>query len=320
MAATTEATASSSASSLTWTPRCRPSVTSGQGLLRPDRLHARCPVRGDRARGREARPPAVQGAALHAAGRRSPAPASGLFLTIWTSLKWELVTAARPPVPVIPPFVIIAFELTILLGGLASALAILILGRLPKLSRRPPTTRASRVDRFGVAVACAARPDRRGPARCCRPRAPRRCGDDEVRLPPLRCSSSAGSARCWAERWRSAGCTTCSTRSGSMPGEYNFSMPHRQRCPAAAASSTTRPRSATRPRPRRNPVTATPTRCAGAAELFTIYCTPCHGARGKGGRAGGDQVRAARRPDQSRAAEGADGRLLAELPRRRVGR
>ena len=54
----------------------------------------------------------------------------------------------------IPPFVIIAFELTILFGGLASALAILVLGRLPRL--RPSTTYDPRftLDRFGVAVAC----------------------------------------------------------------------------------------------------------------------------------------------------------------------
>ena len=38
----------------------------------------------------------------------------------------------------IPPFVIIAFELTILFGGLATLLALLLLlGRLPKLSPSP---------------------------------------------------------------------------------------------------------------------------------------------------------------------------------------
>ena len=55
-----------------------------------------------------------------------------------------------------PPFVIIAFELTILLGGLSTVLAVLILGRLPKIT--PSLTYDPRftLDRFGVAVACPA--------------------------------------------------------------------------------------------------------------------------------------------------------------------
>jgi len=80
--------------------------------------------------------------------------ATGFFITIWSSLKWELVTGGKAPVS-IPPFVIIAFELTILLGGLASALAALILGRLPKLTPSPTYDPRFTLDRFGVAVACA---------------------------------------------------------------------------------------------------------------------------------------------------------------------
>ena len=80
--------------------------------------------------------------------------ATGFFLTIWTSLKWELVTGGKAPVS-IPPFVIIAFELTILLGGLATALAVLILAQLPKLKPSPTYDPRFTLDRFGVAVACA---------------------------------------------------------------------------------------------------------------------------------------------------------------------
>jgi molybdopterin-containing oxidoreductase family membrane subunit len=54
----------------------------------------------------------------------------------------------------IPPFVIIAFELTILLGGLATALAVLVLGQLPKLKPSPTYDPRFTLDRFGVAVAC----------------------------------------------------------------------------------------------------------------------------------------------------------------------
>ena len=79
--------------------------------------------------------------------------ATGFFLTIWSSLQWGLVTGGKDPVSY-PPFIIIAFELTILLGGLASALAILVLGRLPRL--KPSATYDPRftLDRFGVAVSC----------------------------------------------------------------------------------------------------------------------------------------------------------------------
>jgi hypothetical protein len=79
--------------------------------------------------------------------------ATGFFLTIWSSLKWELITGGKAPVS-FPPFVIIAFELTILFGGLATLVALLLLGKLPKT--RPSLTYDPRftVDRFGVAVAC----------------------------------------------------------------------------------------------------------------------------------------------------------------------
>jgi len=83
--------------------------------------------------------------------------ATGFFLTIWTSLIWGLLTGGKDPVS-IPPFVIIAFELTILLGGLSTVLAILVLGRLPKLKPSPTYDPRFTVDRFGVAVSCP--PDR----------------------------------------------------------------------------------------------------------------------------------------------------------------
>ena len=78
---------------------------------------------------------------------------TGFGLTIWSSLKWGLVTGGKPVVS-IPPFVIIAFELTILLGGLCTLLGLLVLGRLPQL--RPSASYDPRfsVDRFGIAVRC----------------------------------------------------------------------------------------------------------------------------------------------------------------------
>jgi Protein of unknown function (DUF3341) len=79
--------------------------------------------------------------------------ATGFFLTIWSSLKWDLITGGKASVS-IPPFIIIGFELTILFGGLATVLAILLLGRLPKLRPSPMYDPRFTLDRFGVAVAC----------------------------------------------------------------------------------------------------------------------------------------------------------------------
>ena len=81
--------------------------------------------------------------------------ATGFFLTIWSSLVWSLLTGGKDPVSY-PPFVIIAFELTILFGGLSTVLAIFLLGRLPKVTPSPTYDPRFTLDRFGVAVTCPA--------------------------------------------------------------------------------------------------------------------------------------------------------------------
>jgi molybdopterin-containing oxidoreductase family membrane subunit len=79
--------------------------------------------------------------------------ASGFALTIWSSLKWDLVVGGKPVVS-IPPYVVIAFELTILLGGLCTLLGLLVTSRLPRLGRSPHYDPRFTADRFGVEVAC----------------------------------------------------------------------------------------------------------------------------------------------------------------------
>jgi len=78
---------------------------------------------------------------------------SGFALTIWSALQWNLVTGGKPIVS-IPPFIIIAFELTILLGGLATLVALLVLGRLPRYRPSPTYDPRFTVDRFGIAITC----------------------------------------------------------------------------------------------------------------------------------------------------------------------
>lgn len=79
---------------------------------------------------------------------------SGFALTIWSSLKWNLITGGKPAVS-IPPFVIIAFELTILLGGLCTLLGLLVTARLPRLRGARRYDPRFTADRFGVEVTCA---------------------------------------------------------------------------------------------------------------------------------------------------------------------
>ena len=81
--------------------------------------------------------------------------ASGFILTIWSAMQWGLVTGGKP-VASIPPFVVIAFELTILFGGLSTVLGMILLGRLPRLWPSPTYDPRFSNDRFGVAVRCAA--------------------------------------------------------------------------------------------------------------------------------------------------------------------
>ncbi|MBW3553953.1 MAG: DUF3341 domain-containing protein [Gemmatimonadetes bacterium] len=55
--------------------------------------------------------------------------ATGFALAIWTSLDWPLITGGKPIVS-LPPFVVIAFEMTILFGALATVVGLVINARL----------------------------------------------------------------------------------------------------------------------------------------------------------------------------------------------
>jgi len=57
---------------------------------------------------------------------------AGLAFTILTSLSWPLIIGGKPIVS-LPPFIIIAFALTILFGALSTFAGFLLLSRLPSL-------------------------------------------------------------------------------------------------------------------------------------------------------------------------------------------
>ena len=57
---------------------------------------------------------------------------AGFAFTILTSLSWPLIVGGKPIVS-LPPFIIIAFALTILFGALATFFGFLLLARLPSV-------------------------------------------------------------------------------------------------------------------------------------------------------------------------------------------
>lgn len=83
----------------------------------------------------------------------------GFAFPIATVRDWPLITGGKPLIS-IPPFVIIAFELTILLAALVAVGGFLILGGLPRFRRAPLYDQRFSEDRWGVLVTCdAARAD-----------------------------------------------------------------------------------------------------------------------------------------------------------------
>ncbi len=61
----------------------------------------------------------------------------GLGFTIYTALSWPIITGGKPIVS-LPPFLLIAYILTILFGALASFAGFLLLARLPSLRNLAP--------------------------------------------------------------------------------------------------------------------------------------------------------------------------------------
>lgn len=79
---------------------------------------------------------------------------SGFALTIGTSLTWSHVAGGKPIIS-IPAYIIIAFELMILFGGVTGVIAVLALGRLPQFETLRGFSSSFSSDRFGIVVRCA---------------------------------------------------------------------------------------------------------------------------------------------------------------------
>jgi molybdopterin-containing oxidoreductase family membrane subunit len=77
----------------------------------------------------------------------------GFLLCAWTSLDWPLVTNGKEIVS-IPPFMIIMFECTVLIGGLTNLFAMLFFAGLPDLVQSEAFDSSLTEDRFGIWVPC----------------------------------------------------------------------------------------------------------------------------------------------------------------------
>lgn len=99
----------------------------------------------------------------------------GLGMTVWMSLDYPLVTGGKPVVS-LPPFLVIAFELMLLLAALGAIAGFLLLGRLPHLT--PSTVYSSdlAVDTFALFIRC---PPHGAPLRA--ERVLREAGAEEIR-------------------------------------------------------------------------------------------------------------------------------------------
>ncbi|MES2125057.1 MAG: DUF3341 domain-containing protein [Gemmatimonadota bacterium] len=79
---------------------------------------------------------------------------AGFSMTIWMAREWPLLVGGKP-IAAIPAFVVLGFELTILVGALATVAGIVILSMMRSLKGRPFDPRFSD-DRIGVFVPCSA--------------------------------------------------------------------------------------------------------------------------------------------------------------------
>ena len=100
--------------------------------------------------------------------------ATGFIFPIYTVSEWPLITGGKPLIS-IPPFVVIAFELTILFAALGGLAGFLLLTGLPRVTGRPAPDAGFTNNVTGVSVTCA--PEQVAAVRACL----ERTGANEVR-------------------------------------------------------------------------------------------------------------------------------------------
>ena len=81
---------------------------------------------------------------------------SGYAMTIWMANDWPIMIGGKP-LSSIPPYTIIAFELTILFGGVLTVLGLFAIGRLPRVKLDRAYSRRFSSEEFGLVVRCRGR-------------------------------------------------------------------------------------------------------------------------------------------------------------------
>ena len=82
--------------------------------------------------------------------------AAGLALTIWTTAQWPILITGGKPLQSIPPFLVIVFTLTILLGSIGTFIGFLLWGILGRVRHPLPYDGRFTDGHFGLWVACPA--------------------------------------------------------------------------------------------------------------------------------------------------------------------
>lgn len=78
---------------------------------------------------------------------------TGYAMTIWMANDWQIMLGGKP-FSSIPPYTIIAFELTILFGGLMTVLGLFVKGGLPSFRLDAAYSSRFSAEEFGLLVTC----------------------------------------------------------------------------------------------------------------------------------------------------------------------
>ena len=77
--------------------------------------------------------------------------ALGWFLTLFTSFEWNLITGGKA-VGAIPPFIIVAFEFTVLFGALATFAGLFVTSKISRKKTSPGYKNVFTEDKFGIFI------------------------------------------------------------------------------------------------------------------------------------------------------------------------
>ena len=78
---------------------------------------------------------------------------TGYAMTIWMANDWQIMLGGKPYTS-IPPYTIIAYELTILFGGLLTVLGLFRLGNLGSFKLHPAYSPRFSAEEFGLVIDC----------------------------------------------------------------------------------------------------------------------------------------------------------------------